>query len=252
VLHELAGVSGWSKLALTSDRLYVWDEGHDEGTSGLSSMPLAGTELEAEPAQGIDSFGASAEGAYYVESDDVRKLWFRPRADEPWELLLEGTDYMEIIASSYAGVVLWRSESDGAHLHLLEGRDITDYGLEPQGFNEAIATDSGIAVLSSDSERYQLSWLNDDGTSKQYALNGRPLGVSRYLQPSGWGIVMALKEHGLVFAQEFDEDGLVRGRIGLPQMSSVALSDYNFLWHTDMVDEWTPRLIRSTWFPMQF
>jgi hypothetical protein len=113
---------------------------------------------------------------------------------------------------------------------------------------EAIATSRGITVLTSDAEKYGLSWLTDDGAPKQYALSSSPVGGPS-LHAFESEVAIAFSEQGVFFAQTFDEDGPLRGRIGLPNISNIALIDYGFLWHTHLINELTPRFMRSTWFP---
>lgn len=259
-LQELAGVPWLAELALGSDRVYVWDRYHDPSESGLSSMQLAGTELKTEPLQGAESFGASQEGAYYVEVDqdpntvdDVRKLWFRPRADADWELLSQGVTSTEIIASSSAGVVLRRYDAaeEQWHLFMLNGRDVDDYGPAPEGFDEAVANARGITVLSSDSEQSRLSWLSLMGDSKQYPLSSHPMGDGRKLLVRYDEVALMFSEHATTFVQQFDEDGPVRGSIGLPRASGLAFVDAHYIWHHDIDVSITPRLTRSTWFPLE-
>lgn len=256
-IHELSRVGGFTKLSLGSDRVYVWDPDHEGGDSGLYSMALAGSELESEPVQGADSFGASDEGAYYVQVeedpetvDDVQKLWFRPRADAAWELLNEGITTTELIASSYAGVIMRQYDAEGkAHLYLLDGRAIVDYGLQPDFFVEAAATESSVAVLTTDLQQSRLSWRFADGTSTSYAVGFHPGSQFRTLHVSLYDVAMSFVEDGQDYVQWFDDDGLVRGRIGVPRGSDLVFIDSTHIWHYHLVNEFTPRFVRSTWFP---
>lgn len=256
-MQELAGVPWLSELALGSDRVYVWSSDHDETESGLQSIEFAGTELQAEPLRSAESFGASQKGAYYIETaeqpdviDDPQKLWFRPRADAAWELLIGDIYSADIIASSSAGVVMSRyyPEEEVSRLYLLDGREVIDYGVAPDGSYEAVATALGITVLTPWSES-RLLWLTASGESTEYALSSEPLGWGHRLLVNYDEIALTFSEGGKTFAQQFDEDGPLRGPMGLPYGSEAAFVDARHIWHHTIDLSITPRFTRSTWLP---
>lgn len=258
-MQELAGVPWLSELALGSDRVYVWHRYHDETESGLLSMEFAGTELNSEPLQGVESFGASQKGAYYIEMeedpsvvDDLQRLWFRPRADAAWELLKGDIWSAEIIASSSAGVVMSRyhAEDELTKLYLLDGRDVIDYGVEPDGLVEAVATARGITVLSSHPEA-RLLWLAAGVDSKEYALSSDPNGFGRNLLVDYANVALTFSESGRTFVQQFDDAGPRSGAIGLPYGSEAAFVDTHYVWHYGIDLSITPRFTRSTWVPIE-
>jgi hypothetical protein len=256
-MQELATVPWLSELALGSDLVYVWDPSHDESESGLMSIEFAGTRLRTEPLQRASSFGASEKGAYYIEEEDLevhglQRLWFRPPADAAWELLHGDLRSAELIASSSAGVVMHRyhSEDAQAKLYLLDGRDVIDYGVEPDGFDEAIATQRGITVLSSDSAQSRLTWLTASGDSKEYVLGGHPTGQGRRLVVEYGEVALTFSDSAATMVQRFNDNGLVRAPIGLPRSSELVFVDYHFMWHHAVDTSITPRLTRSTLFPI--
>jgi hypothetical protein len=252
-LRELARIpASAAELCSGSDRVYVWDKQHDESASGLWSMLPDGTNLEPELLEDATSFGASGKGAYYVstleDSDGVSvdQLWFRPAAGASWEVLSQGTTKTEILACSSFGVALSQLDSDDqAQLYLLDGRDVVHYGPAPTGLVEVAVTERGITVLGSDA---QLWWLRAASEPKHYPLSGQPANQYRKLHVFYDEVALYFEERDAAFVQQFDEDGPLRGRIGLARASELVFVDMNYVWHWNF-DTWvTSRFFRSTWF----
>ena len=51
-------------------------------------------------------------------------------------------------------------------------------------------------------------------------------------------------------AQQFNDNGPVRAPIGLARTSEVVSVDFHFMWHHELDISITPRLTRSTLFPI--
>jgi hypothetical protein len=250
-----AGVGGHVVLALGADRVYFYDP----DTTELRTTDLDGGSLTLEQELvGATDFGASPQGAYYVQSltdpdtfEDTETLWFRATGDATWKKLREGHD-IEIHRSSVFGVVATEydeheDEDPVGHLFLLHGAQMTDLGEEPTGFSEAVAVEGAVVVMTNAyAASPRLHWLTSD-SKEDYAIDPPSYAEDRLIVLGG-EVAILFESNGKAHVRSFDSHGPSALEIGIAPSSSFVYADPAYLWY-GVYDSWVEaRFLRSQWF----
>jgi hypothetical protein len=244
------------ELAASADRFYVFDAWNEK----LRSVRLDGSELKNEElAFGFDSFGASADGAYYVDSlyDEEQglttyRLWLRAVGATTWKLLREAKDKSyTIVTWSQYGVLMIESGAEETALLEVHGEDIRDISAKLAGvdWDAAAMTAAGpVVTVEPEVGPRELCWLGAE--------------VTRYELPD-WVYLTNLnvfedrlalhgEENGLGFIQLYGPRGVEGDRRGIPLASNFIGMDPNHVWYTVWNTAATRALMRAPWHEITF
>jgi hypothetical protein len=252
----LDGLDGCPKLVAGADRFYAFDAFNEV----LKSMRLDGSDLKDEVlASSFDYFGASAHGAYYVDSpyseeQDVTtyRLWFRATGGTSWKLLREGQEQSyEIVASSAYGVLVFASGAEESALLELHGEDISDITTKAAGIDwDAAAMTAVGPVLTAEpwTGPQELHWLGETVTHYE-------LPDSVYLTNLNVfedRLVLHGEEDGVGFIQLYGPDGVDGDRRGIALASNFIGMDSRYVWFTVWNTAATRALLRAPWHEINF
>jgi hypothetical protein len=246
-----AQVAGDVVLALGADRVYFFDP----GTTELRSTAFDGASLTLEQELvGANDFGASPQGAYYIESEtdpdtweETETLWFRATGTGEWKRL-RGPGNIELYRSSPFGVVASEQDANSAsRLLWLRGNQITDLGPEPDSLIEAVATRNAVVVLT---EGF-LHWLTpdslfDNAVTRSYEIE---LSSTSYdLTVLGEEVAILYQDDGKAAVRFHAGDGSTSQRFGVAPWSTLVFADSKYLWY-GVEDNWLERrFLRAQWF----
>jgi hypothetical protein len=233
-------------LALGADRVYFFDP----DTAELRSTGLDGASLTLEQElSSATAFGASPQGAYYVETvtdpdtwDETETLWFRATGTAVWKKL-RGPGQIDLYRSSPFGVVASEHDMNGVpHLQLLRGSEVKDFGEEPASLIEAVATRSAIAALSGS----HLHWLTADAASS-YEIEPSS-NYYNHLIVLGDDVAILSESNGKAGVRFYSSGGPVTGTFGVAPSSNLVFADSSYFWY-GVDDNWLERrFLRSLWF----
>jgi hypothetical protein len=246
------GVGEETLLVLGADRVYSFDP--DTGEVRSTELDGGSLTLEEELVDATD-FGASPQGAYYVQSytdpdtfEDTETLWFRATGATIWKKLASAKE-LEIHRSSPFGVVASEYDEDlVGQLLLLRGAAITALGEEPAGFIEAVATKKAVVAVAQDYENDEarLHWLTAD-SQRDYVIDS-PDTVYDKLMVLGEEVATLSETRGKSLVRFFDIDGPGPVEIGIAPSSNVVYVDSTYVWY-GVNDNWLEsRFLRSQWF----
>jgi hypothetical protein len=237
-------------LALGADRVYFFDP----ETTELRSTGLDGASLTLEQELvGASDFGASPQGAYYVESEtnpdtweETETLWFRATGTGVWNKL-RGPGNLELHRSSPFGVVASEHDVNGVpRLLLLRGNQVTELGDQPDSLIEAIATRSAVVVLTDG----LLHWLTPDSTLDgvvSYEVDSSS-NYYDHLIVLGDSVAILSQSDGKAAVHFYASDGGAGQTYGIAPYSNLAFADSGYLWY-GVEDNWLERrFLRSQWF----
>jgi len=239
-------------LALGADRVYFFDP----GTKELRSTGLDGASLTLEQElAGANAFGASPQGAYYVESEtdpdtweETETLWFRATGTVTWKKL-RGPGQLELHRSSPFGVVASEHDVNGVpRLLLLHGDKVTELGDEPDSLIEAVATRGAVVALT---DRL-LHWLTPSSVLDEVArLSYEIDSSSNYydqLIVLGDSVAILFESDGKAAVRFYASDGPAAQSYGIAPYSNLVFVDSSYLWY-GVEDNWLERrFLRSQWF----
>lgn len=263
----LDDLNGEEELALSGDRLYIYDP----NSSSVRSARLDSTDVTQEDFEWPDGIGGTQRGAYYVNvlehaetpayDDYEYQLFFRATGTTKWKLLSQGTKPIRIISSSAGGMLLgsyelFDDEDDAAtELTIWDGATSATVSDEPSTWAEAKVVGEGRVVFltyDDDSGSSQLWWSNAEGSSNKYDIEA-PYGSSaETMIVLDDVVVMYFAKQGRAFLQQFDSHGALAGRQGVPNESNLVWVDRTNAWY-GVADTWiTSRFLRSQWFDLKF
>lgn len=262
----LDDLNGEERLALSGDRLYIYDS----NSASVRSARLDGTDMEQEDIAWPSSVGGTQRGAYYVnvlehaetpaDEDYEYQLFYRATGTTKWQLLRQGAEPIRIISSSAGGMLLGSyelsdSDDDAGELSLWDGATSSPIDDKPASWTEAKVIDEDrVVFLTYDDSREssQLWWSHVDGSSNEYDIE-EPRGDSaETMLVLDDVVVIYFQKQGRGYLQQFDREGAKAGRQGVPNESNLVWADRTNVWY-GVYDTWiTSRFLRSQWFDLKF
>jgi hypothetical protein len=236
-----------AQLAVSADRIYVWEP----SSGAFQSALLSGADLRTEPTPvAIESFGASNDGVYYVDapssSESVSRLWFRGTGKAAWKKIFESS-YLKLVASSEYGVLVAGDDGIALDSALMEVHgEVVKSLVMPSpdlDWDAAALTAAGPVLVASD----ELIWLTDPLTRYQipsYSLSSRPPAVL------DTEIILLSDENGTAFIQHYGRAGATTVRGGLASGSDLLLVDSTYVWYAVWDSAATRHLWRAEWYSL--
>jgi hypothetical protein len=241
-------------LALGADRVYFFYP----TTKELRSTGLDGASLTLEQELvGANAFGASPQGAYYVESEtdpdtweETETLWFRATGTVAWKKL-RGPGELELRRSSPFGVVASEHDVNGVpRLLLLRGDQVTELGDEPDSLVEAVATRSAVVALSGSLLHwFTPSSIGDEVVPLSYEIDSSSTYYDRLIV-LGDSVAILSENGGKAAVRFYSSGGPAAQRYGIAPTTNLVFADSSYLWY-GVEDNWLERrFLRSRWFDL--
>jgi hypothetical protein len=232
----MEGLAYHAMLTRGVDALYLHD-GPEVLRIGFDGKLLAKEDVGL-----VNAFVATLDGTYLIQHDDGEgdevvptwSLWYRANRTVEFEQLWQSERETRIESWSHYGLVLLEDDpwddTDEQKFMLVNEKSIRSLGTPPAAWQAVLPRDGVAAVLALGDDGAELWWLRDDEAPRR-AL--RVPSASKALLMSETGIWLHLGENSAQYLQEFDEDGSVGPRLGLPYSVYPVFVSPTHVWYSD-------------------
>lgn len=238
-----------NSISLGPDRVYV------HVFEGVLAVALDGSRVDLVENGGLAidpfSFGATAQGIYYVDfeylegaegepAEERWALYYRPHLSTKWQVL-ERSSYLRILASGSGCLAVERGTEENRELSLVVGAEVTKIDGLPAAWDDLLVVENELVLLTS--EPSQLWWFDSSGPLQHYTIEPPTSSWDALTLATPRGVAIQSQSGGQESVRTYTREGPALWAAGISRKAALMFVHRPELWYVYSANWADPRLL---------